>query len=155
MRHHLINSACICETNTYWEDNSGLKKLNNIVRKWWKRKKIITSESIIKWPIVYKPGETRIVTSAPMSTRVTTSGEDNDELGWWSFMTIENNQDTKLSIITIYRSYNENSNHGVSKRITQQWDILEERGIEERNIRQKWYTTYRILLTPFRTKLIK
>ena len=70
-----------------------------------------------------------------MSTRVTTSEEDNDELGWWSFMTIKNNQDTKLSIITIYRPCNENSNHGVSKTITQQWDILEERGMKERNIR--------------------
>ena len=100
-------------------------------------KKIITSELIAKWSTIHTPGGTVIITPAPLSTRVTTSGEDNDELGWWSFMTIENNQDTKLSIITIYRSYNENSNHGVSKRITQQWDILEERGIEERNIRQK------------------
>ena len=80
---------------THWEHNSGLKKLNNIVRKFWRRKKIIY-ESIKKLPTVYKPGGIAIVTSAPMSTKVTTSGEDNEGLGRWSFMTIEGKQDTKF-----------------------------------------------------------
>ena len=47
MRHHLIDSVCLCETNSRWKHNSGLKKSNYIASKFWKRKRIITSESII------------------------------------------------------------------------------------------------------------
>ena len=102
-----------------------------------KRKNTITSESITKWHIVYKPEGTAMVTQAHLSTRFTTSGKDNEWLGRWSFMAIEGKQDTKLSIINAYCPCDNNSNTGVSKTITQQWDILEERGIEEINARQK------------------
>ena len=38
MPHHLIDSAYLCETNTHWEHNSGLKNLNNIIIKFVKKK---------------------------------------------------------------------------------------------------------------------
>ena len=94
-------------------------------------KKIITSELIAKWSTIYTPGGTVIITPAPLSTRVTTSGEENEGFGRWSVLTIERKQDTKISIINIYSLCDENSNTGVSKTITQQWDILEESSMEE------------------------
>ena len=33
MRHHLIDSACLCETNIHWQHNSGLKHFNHIASK--------------------------------------------------------------------------------------------------------------------------
>ena len=58
-------------------------KLNNILSKFWKQKKIVTSESTTKWSTVYKLGRIAIVTPKSLRTRVTTSREDNDGLGRW------------------------------------------------------------------------
>ena len=61
-------------------------------------------------------------------------------------MTIEGKQNSKLSITNTYRSCNNNSNTGVSQTITQQWDILEGRDMEEINTRQKMINNLSIFM---------
>ena len=80
MRRHLIGIACLCETKKI-SNITPAYKLNNIVSKFWKQKKIVTSESITKWSTVYKLGRTVIITPTSLSTRVITSREDNEGLG--------------------------------------------------------------------------
>ena len=96
------------------------------------QKKIATSELTTSCPIVYKPDIIAIITISPLSFRVTTSGEENEWLGRWSFMIIK-----EKKIINAYRPCEDNNNIGVPKTIIKQCAILEERDMEEINIRKQ------------------
>ena len=128
---------CLAETNTHWKHTATKKKLLQVTKQFWKRSKIQTSETITPWTSINKPGGTMMLSSPKLTSRVISSGEDEEGYGRWSYTTYGGKNNTRLTIITAYRTCKPNGDIGISTVHSQQWDIMEERNIEHMNIRDK------------------
>ena len=134
---HDIDIASLVETNTHWKHNNSIPRLKQVIKKFWSRINISTSETITSWSSIYKPGGTVTITTSNIASTVVDSGEDKEGLGRWSYVTYGGKNKTKVTIVSAYRTCKPNDNQGVSPAHSQQWDILEERQQEHENIREK------------------
>ena len=137
MYMHNVDVACMSETNAHWKNQRCKNTMYSVVRQFWKRFHITTSETSTPWPSIYKPGGTATITTTNLSSRITSSGEDPHGLGRWSYITFGSTNKVQLTIVNAYRTCKQTSNTGVSTAHLQQWDILEERNQESENIRYK------------------
>ena len=113
------------------------KKLLQVTKQFWKRSKIQISETITPWTSINKPGGTMMLSSTKLTSRVISSGEDEEGYGRWSYTTYGGKNNTRFTIITAYRTYKPNGDIDISTVHSQQWDIMEERNIEHMNVRDK------------------
>ena len=131
-----IDIAWLVETNTNWEHPSSKTSFQATNRRHWKHSRSITSETYIEWSDIYKPGVTAIITLPPFSPSITTSGNDPTGLGRWSYITISGRDNIKLTVLSTYRVSQKSIKHaGLSTNIQQQWQRLEEKNLEDTNIR--------------------
>ena len=77
-----------------------------------------------------------MLSSPKFTSRVISSGEDEEGYERWSYTTYGGKK-TRLTIITTYRTCKLNGDIGISTVHSQQWDIMEKRNIEHVNIRDK------------------
>ena len=108
-----------------------------IVRKFWKRFQLTTSETFTPWSSIYKPGGTATLTITNLSSRIISSGEDPYKLERWSYITFGSKTQAQLTIINTYRTCQQTSHSEVSTTHLQQWDIIETRNQETEDIRSK------------------
>ena len=78
---------CLAETNTHWKHTATKNKLLQVTKQFWKRSKIQTSETITQWTSINKPGGTMMLSSPKLTSRVISSGEDEEGYGRWSYTT--------------------------------------------------------------------
>ena len=134
---HDIDIASLVETNTHWKHNNSIPRIKQVIKKFWSRTNISTSETITPWSSIYKPGGTVTISTSNIASSVVDSGEDKEGLGRWSFVTYGGKNNKKVTLVSAYRTCKPNDNQGVSTAHSQQWDILEERQQERGNIREK------------------
>ena len=61
-----------------------------------------TSDTVTPWSSIYKPGGTIMISSPSLVSRVTTSGEDEEGCGRWSYTTYGGENNERLIIIAAY-----------------------------------------------------
>ena len=134
---HEIDIASLVETNTHWKHNKSLPKLKQVLKQFWSRTNISTSETITPWESIYKPDGSVTISIPNIAASIINTGEDEEGLGRWSYVTYEGKNKKRVTIISAYRTYITNDNQGISTAHSQQLDILEERQQEHDNIREK------------------
>ena len=82
---HNVDVACMSETNAHWKNQRCNNKMYSVVRQFWKRFHITTSETSIPWLSIYTPGGTATIITTNLSSRTTSSGEDPHGLGRWLY----------------------------------------------------------------------
>ena len=132
-----VDVACLSETNTNWKYPKSKYKTTKILRQFWSRIKLTTSETSTSCDTMYKPGGIVTITTTETFPRITTSGEDNESTGRWSYITIGGNKDHRVTIINAYRPCKQSPDIGISTTTTQQGDILEKFEQKPTDIRKK------------------
>ena len=122
-----VDVVCMSETNCHWKNQRCCSTLYKVVRKFWKRFHLTTSETKTPWHTIHKPGGTSTIIITTLSTRITSSGEDPHKLGRWSYTIFGSSNRDHFTIINAYRTCQQSSNFGVSTAHLQQWDILEKK----------------------------
>ena len=104
----------------------GYLQMKRITAKFWKKDKIITSESETKWNRTHKPGGTVTIIREPLNNAIVESGSDPHMLGRWSYCTIRGKLNTKVIILTAYRTCKcDIEKTGINTFAAQQWNQLE------------------------------
>ena len=133
-----IDIAYLAETNTHWKHPRGASTLRQISKRHWKYSHFITSETDLPWKALYKPGGIAIITQQPLCNGITSSVQDPHGLGRWSFITISGREQPIITIISVYRVCDiQIQNAGPITNAKQQWQILEERNEEHKDIYNK------------------
>ena len=99
--------------------------MQKVIKKFWSRKKLITSETALTWKSNYKPEGTVMIVTNALSHKVTKSGHDPEGLGRLSVTNIEGKNQNKVWILNAYRPEKITKDKGIIKVSTQQWDLLE------------------------------
>ena len=76
-----IDIATLSETNLHLSNPQVNKKIQRVVRKFWSRKTLITSETDILWQAKYKLGGTTTITTNALNNKVTKPGQDPEGSG--------------------------------------------------------------------------
>ena len=71
---HDIDIASLVETNTHWKHNNAIPKLKQVLKEFWNRTNISTSETITPWKSIYKPDETVTLTTSNITSSVVDTG---------------------------------------------------------------------------------
>ena len=132
-----VDIRSFVETNTHWKHEKSLLRFKQILNQFWGRRKNSTSEIITPWKSIYELGGSVIIYTSNIASTIIKLGEDEEELGCWSYVTYGGRNQTKVTIISTYRPYVPNENEGVSTTHSQQWELLEERRQEHESIREK------------------
>ena len=93
---HDIDIASLVETNTHWKHNNSIPRLKQVLKKFWSRINISTSETITPWTSIYKPGGTVTLTKPNIASSVVDTGEDKECLGRCSYVTYGGKNKKKL-----------------------------------------------------------
>ena len=104
MQDSQIDIACMAETNTNWNDYKGKRQLNRIVCKQWKRAYITTSNIENKATPLYQSGGTAIIFTNKIRPRITDIEVDPQEIGRWTYITINGRNKKTLTIFSAYRA---------------------------------------------------
>ena len=132
-----IDTANLVEINTHWKHNESLPKLKQVLKQFWIRTNISTSELITPWKSIYKLGGSVTISTPNIASSVINTGEDEEGLGRWSYVTYGGKNKKRPTITSAYLACIPNDNQGVSTSHSQQWNILEERQQEHENMRDK------------------
>ena len=127
--------AGLSETDLHFNNQQVKQSMQQVIRKFWSRKTIVTSEKNLTWKSKYKPGGTAMIVTNALSHNMTKSGQDPESLGRWSVTTIEGKNQNNVLIINIYRPGKITKDKGITKVSTQQWDLLEEQRRESEDVR--------------------
>ena len=74
----------------------------------------------------------------PIKHSITNEGEDSFNMGRWSYSTIRGRNKRRVTIITAYQTCEcDMATQGVTTFPSQQWTLLEQKGLEEGNIRKR------------------
>ena len=131
-----VDIAYLVETNTNWKLSSSAASFKSTKKRHWRHSHSITSETAIGWSDIYKLGGTTIINLPPFSSVITTSGSDTYGLDRWSYITTKGQDHNNLTIISVYRVCQTSiTNIGPTKNTIQQWKRLEEKHLEDTNIR--------------------
>ena len=69
---------------------------------------------------------------------ITNDGEDSFNMGRWSYSTIRGRNKRRVTVITVYQTCEYDMvTKGVSTFPSQQWTILEQKGLEEGDIKKQ------------------
>ena len=127
MYNHEVNIGSFVETNTHWKHETSLPRFKQVLNQFWDRRNISTSETITSRKFIYTPGGSVIFSTANIASTIIKSGEVEEGLGRWSYVTYRGRNQTKITLILVYRPCILNKKQGVSTTHSQQWGILEER----------------------------
>ena len=102
---HCVAFISLTETNIEWRNHTNRDNLRTSLKKWWDGSSFQTSTSSIPFVGKYKPGGTAsIVCGNHWVARIIEKGDDEAEMGRFSFIGLQGNQTTKLLHITWYVS---------------------------------------------------
>jgi hypothetical protein len=90
------------EINTTFRGSAYQKWNNSITRETFRRSKVITSESDIRYEHEYKPGGTLTAIIGKWQSRISEKGTDPSGLGRWSYFRISSNK-RNLIVVTAYK----------------------------------------------------
>ena len=96
---HVADVACLSETNTHWNHPSSKYKTTKILKQFWPRTKITTSETSLPWDTIQNPIGTLTIATTDIIPRLINSGEDKDSMGRWSYIIIGGKKYHKVTII--------------------------------------------------------
>ena len=74
MRKFNIDVARLSETNLHFNNPQVKKSMQQVIKNFWSRKTIITSETNLTWKSKYKPAGTAMIVTNALSHKVTKSG---------------------------------------------------------------------------------
>ena len=123
LEEYQVDVACLVETNLDTNKPSVKRDLKEKMNSFDKYARITSSSSRESHTdTAYKPGGTTIIARGNWAGRVTSMGQD--ELGRWSFITMEGKQDRKVTIIAFYRVCKKNAETGKTTiRVQQERDL--------------------------------
>ena len=81
MYMHNVDDACMPETNSHCKNQQYYNKIYSVVRIFWKRFHLTTSETKTHWPTIYKIGGTATITTTNLYIHIISSGENLHALG--------------------------------------------------------------------------
>ena len=127
LEEYQVDVACLVETNLDTNKPSVRRDLKEKMRNFDKFAKLTTSSSKESHTeTAFKPGGTCVMARGNWAGRVTAMGQD--ELGRWSFITMEGRQGKKVTFIAFYRVCKKNSENGKTTiRIQQERDLFNAR----------------------------
>ena len=109
-----------------------------MTHRYWRRHSIVTSEIALQWNRVHKPGGTGMIIRQLLKHSITNDGEDSFNMGRWSYSTIRGRNKRRVTVITVYQTCEYDMvTKGVSTFPSQQWTILEQKGLEEGDIKKQ------------------
>ena len=80
----------------------------------WPILKLTISETSTPWETVDKPGGTVTIIIIDTIPRITNSGEDNDLMGRWLYISIGGKKNHQVTIINTYRPCKQSDETGIS-----------------------------------------
>ena len=79
-----------------------------------------------------------IIIRQPIKHSITTEGEDSFYMCRWSYCTIRGRNKRRVTVITTYQTREcDMATQGVTTFPSQQWTLLEQKGLEEGDIRKQ------------------
>ena len=75
-----------------------MKTAKRIISKFWPYNKLITSDIKIPWENIYKPDGTASIITNHYYIKRCKEGEDQENLNQWSYLTLEGQQQSKITI---------------------------------------------------------
>ena len=146
-----VHICGMAETNTNWKYKRRWEKLKQITSKYWNRDRLITSECLLDWKSLHKPGGTATIVRQPIKHSIAFTSNDSHDLGRWNSCTLRGKNNQQLTIVTAYRTCKSNpATAGVNTFATQQWIYLEQQEQEEVNLRTKIITDLGIYINSLR-----
>ena len=83
MYTYKIDIASLVKTNTHWKHDNSLPKLKQVLKQFWSRTNISTSETITPWKSIYKPGGSVTISTTNIASSAINTGKDEERLGRW------------------------------------------------------------------------
>ena len=123
-----VSIICITETNLHWKKNYLLQRFKTILKKTWPSNKIsfCVSESKIQFQSDFKPGGTAMIALNPISSAITSKGQDPWGMGRWTNLTILGKDLQQTSIFNVYRACNTPiESAGSTTIVKQQWLLMQ------------------------------
>ena len=142
----------IQEPNRNFEQNEVRESFHRIVNKASTHHHGSVSSAKMNWPQEYQPGGTAVSIRNKWATRYLDKG--SDELGRWSWVTIEGQGKTRITFISAYRVCDGASEAPLTSRTVraqQEW-MYADRGQATVNLRQQFVIDLIALLTKWQTQ---
>jgi len=125
MKLYCINTICLQETNTKWDDNIHCS-VCQALRKTHPRVLLSTSSSTepSNFETEYQPGGTAIIVTGSNTARILTHGQDPRGMGRWAYIEMLGKNQRKIIIVSAYRFGPQEATIGSNTIYTQQYHIL-------------------------------
>ena len=114
MHTHEVDIGSLVETNNHWKHDKFIPKLKQVLKQFWSRTNISTSDTITPQKTLYKPGGLVRISTLNISSTIINTGEDEEGLERWSYMTYGGKNQMRVTIISAFRPCVPNDNQGVS-----------------------------------------
>ena len=121
---------CASETNLNWAHHSNKRNIRQVFERGFVQVHMSTSSSAIgkhqeHKDMKYLPGGSAIFTFDQWASKITTSGEDERQLGRWAYTTITGKNNRHITIISAYRTIRQGPYSGALTAHSQQVFLLE------------------------------
>ena len=122
-----VSIICINETNLHWKKIYLLQRFKTILKKTWPSNKIsfCVSESKLNFQSDIKPGRIAMITPNPISSAITSKGQDPCGMERWTNFIILGKDLQQISIFNIYRVCKTSiESTGSTTTVKQQWLLM-------------------------------
>ena len=123
-----VSIICINETNLHWKKIYLLQQFKTILKKTWPSNKIsfCVSESKLNFQSNIKPGGIAMISLNPISSAITSTGQDPWGMGRWTNFTILGKDRQQTSIFNVHMACNTSiETAGNTTIVKQQWLLMQ------------------------------